>query len=292
MPKKSTDRSLLIAESGSSKTHWRWIGVDGKTASVTTAGLNPLFWSSSEIQQEIKRQFPPALVRRIITSKTRINFYGASCSSPAHKKIVAQALNKVFKNCPTIVEHDALASARALFGNKSGIACILGTGSNSCYYDGKKILNTIGGYAFILGDEGGGAHLGLLLVKAWLNDELPATIRKTFNKEYHLTKAELFKEVYHGKSPSRYLAQYSPFIHRFSNHPYMRKMILQAFKDFLERTVCRHKGFRRRSIGFVGSVAFYYRPLLNAACRIKKIRIHSIIQSPIDQLVRYHLNAP
>ena len=281
---------ILIADSGATKADWRFIDKDGNIYSCSTTGLSPLFWTSKEMAQEIEKKFPKKFKTQIRTEKSEIHFYGTSCSSKERVKIVQAALKKVFPKSKAVINHDILASARALLGSKEGIACILGTGSNSCYYDGNKITQTKGGLTYILGDEGSGAHIGMEFIKAFLNNELPDKVHKTFLKEYRLTKDKIFDSVYGKKYPNRFLASFAKFINEHIEDPFIEKLVKQCITEFFEKTICKYENHKNVPVGFVGSIAGYFKNILQEVANEKGVSINKIISSPIDELVKFHLN--
>jgi len=280
---------ILIADSGATKADWRFIDKDGSISAFSTAGLSPLFWTSKEMADEINKKFTKKIKSQITSEKSQIYFYGTSCSSKERIKIVHTALKKVFPKSKEEINHDILASARALLGGKEGIACILGTGSNSCYYDGKKITNMKGGLTYILGDEGSGAHIGLEFLKAFLNNELPEKVHKTFLKEYRLTKDKIFDAVYQKKYPNRFLASFAKFIHEHIEDPFIDKLVKQCMTDFFEKTICKYENHMNVPVGFVGSIASNFKNILHDVAKEKGVTINKIISNPIDELVKFHL---
>ncbi len=281
---------MLIADSGATKADWKFIDKDGKVSSFSTKGLSPLFWASKEMTDEINKKFPKKVKAEIKNQRSKVFFYGTSCSSKERIKIVETAIRKVFPKSKITVNHDILASARALCGNKAGIACILGTGSNSCYYDGKKIVENKGGLTYILGDEGSGAHIGMEFIKAFLNNELPGKLHATFLKEYRLTKDKIFDAVYNQKYPNRFLASFAKFVHEHIQDPFLYNLVRNCFLIFFERTICKYENYKYIPVGFVGSVAENFKNILFSVAKEKEVTISKIIQSPIDELVKYHVS--
>jgi N-acetylglucosamine kinase-like BadF-type ATPase len=280
---------ILIADSGATKADWRFIDKDGNITSFSSAGLSPLFWTSQEMVHEINKKFPKRVKSQLASGNSKIYFYGTSCSSPARIKIVRIALKKAFPKSRALVSHDILASARALLGNNPGIACILGTGSNSCYYDGKKISKIIGGLTYILGDEGSGGHIGLSFIKAFLNHELPEKVHTTFIKEYRLSKDKILDGVYNKKYPNRFLASFAKFVHEHMDDPFIEKMVKRCMSEFFDKTICRYENYQNLPVGFVGSIAGHFGDVLHAVAKEKGVTINKIINSPVDELVKFHL---
>jgi len=281
---------MLIADSGATKADWRFIDKDGSSQAFSTIGLNPLFWTSKEVTSEIKRAFPKTVQKAILNQKSRIYYYGTSCSSKERKSIIYSAVKHVFPKSKIVVDHDMLAAAHAVCGDKKGIAAILGTGSNSCYYDGIKITETIGGYAFILGDEGSGAHIGLQFMKAFLNNELSEKVREAFLKEHRLTKDKIFDAVYNKKYPNRFLATFAKFVYLHIEDHFLNELVKTSFRQFFEKSICKYEDYEQVPVGFVGSIAFNFKDILQKVADEKHITVSKITRNPIEELVKYHLS--
>jgi glucosamine kinase len=281
---------MLIADSGATKADWRFIDKSESVHSFSTIGFNPLFWTTKQVTTEIIKSFPKRIKTEISKQKSRIYYYGTSCSSKERKKIIYTALNKIFPKSKIVVDHDMLAAAHAICGDQKGIAAILGTGSNSCYYDGKKITGVIGGFAFILGDEGSGAHLGLEFIKAFLNNELSEKVRKAFLKEYRLTKDKIFDNVYNKKSPNRFLATFAKFIYLHVDDPFLQRLVRNSFAEFFEKTICKYENHKHVPVGFVGSIASNFKDILYEVAKENGVTINKITRNPIEELVKYHLS--
>ena len=280
---------MLIADSGATKADWRFIDKDGDISSFSTEGLSPLFWTSKEMADEINKKIPKKIESGVKSQKSEIYFYGTGCSSKERNKIVELALKIFSPKSNAKINHDILASARALFRNRAGIACILGTGSNSCYYDGRKITEMKGGLTFILGDEGSGGHIGKEFIKAYLNNELPEYLHKTFQSEYRLTKDKIFDSVYTKKYPNRFLASFAKFVHKHIDEPFIYNLVRKCFTEFFEKTVLKYENFKYIPVGFIGSVAFNFKNILFSVAKENEVTISKIISNPIDDLVKYHL---
>jgi glucosamine kinase len=280
---------MLIADSGATKTDWIFSDINGSSSYFSTIGFNPLFSSSKEIAGEIIKSFPSEIKKKIFSQKSCVYYYGTGCSSKERKQIVFIALNKVFPKSRIAVEHDMLASARAVCKNEKGIAAILGTGSNSCYYDGKKITRTIGGLTYIFGDEGSGAHIGLLFIKAFLNKELPEKIHKMFFNEFRLTPNLIYNSVYNKKYPNRFLASFAKFVLQYIDNRFLHNLVYSSFSDFFEKTICKYEDNKYVAVGFTGSIAYNFKTILYEVAKERKITINKILPNPIKELVKYHL---
>ena len=275
---------MLIADSGSTKTDWCVILDNTPIKRIGTKGLNPFFQSEEEIQQELTHSLLPQLPEGTIGS---VYFYGAGCTpekAPTLRRAIADSL-PVVGNIKAY--SDMLAAARGLCGREAGITCILGTGSNSCFYDGKEIVNHISPLGFILGDEGSGAVLGKLLVGDILKNQLSPAIKEVFLKQFDLTVPEIIDRVYRQPFPNRFLASLSPFIAQHLEEPGIRQLVLGSFIAFLRRNVMQYD-YTQYPAHFIGSVAHCYKEILQEAAQETGIRIGKILQSPMEGLIQYH----
>ena len=275
---------MLIADSGSTTTDWCVILDNTPIKRIGTKGLNPFFQSEEEIQQELTHSLLPQLPEGTIDS---VYFYGAGCTpekAPTLRRAIADSL-PVVGNIKAY--SDMLAAARGLCGREAGITCILGTGSNSCFYDGKEIVNHISPLGFILGDEGSGAVLGKLLVGDILKNQLSPTIKEVFLKQFDLTVPEIIDRVYRQPFPNRFLASLSPFIAQHLEEPGIRQLVLGSFIAFLRRNVMQYD-YTQYPAHFIGSVAHCYKEILQEAAQETGIRIGKILQSPMEGLIQYH----
>jgi len=280
---------LLIADSGSTKTSWRFIDEDKRIHSFHSLGFNPFFWTSAEISKEITIKCSKKLKEQIADSSTQIYFYGAGCSSKHRIKIVRNALKKVFPKSKIEVEHDLLASARATCGSKKGIAAILGTGSNSAYYDGEKTIRQRGGWGYIISDEGSGAHIGKKLMQDFINENLPAELYEKLYKKHTLTREKVVQSVYNKPYPSRFLASFAKFVHENIKEPYCSSLVKKCFSEFIVNHICRYDDYKELPMGCVGSVGFYFQDILREVANENNVLLGKIIESPIEELVKYHL---
>lgn len=274
---------ILIADSGSTKTDWCVVDNGQLVQQILTKGTNPFFQTQDEISQEIKEALLPNLGTKAIDA---VYFYGAGCAFPEKIETVRLAISKHI-NASIEVGSDLLAAARSLCGNKPGIACILGTGSNSCYYDGKSILENVSPLGFILGDEGSGATLGKLLVGNCLKNQLPPQLKEKFLNQFDLTPAKILENVYKKPFPNRFLARLSPFLIQNIDIPEIREIVYQGFKSFFVRNVMQYD-YRNYTVSFVGSVAFYYKEVLAEVAAELDMKLGTIIKSPMAGLIVYH----
>ena len=275
----------LIADSGSTKVSWRAICDDGSVKSIETVGINPVFMEDAEIESILTEK----LVPEIGTKVDAIFFYGAGMVGGEISAKLERCFGKVFPGSTCEAASDVLAAARALCGHKPGIACILGTGSNSCFYDGEGIAQNVRAGGFILGDEASGAYLGKRLISDFIKGLLPPPIEKEFAKRYGLDYMAIVQKVYREPMPSRFLASFSPFIAEFKNHPHIANLLKSSFEEFLRRNII-HYDYKKYPVNFVGSVAYYYKDILEKAVAAAGMRMGIILKAPIDGLVEYHKN--
>ena len=287
----------LIADSGSTKT--AWCLTEDPQHVIYTQGINPFQQNEEEIGSILQHELLPHL--HTYLSKNRdidaIHFYGAGCT-PEKSPIVTQALRQVISTTARIsVESDMLGAARGLCGRYPGIVAILGTGSNSCYYDGRTLHPGIPALGYILGDEGSGAYIGKRLVGDILKQQLPEDICKVFFDETHETQANIIQHVYRTPLPNRYLASLSPFCARHREHPAIHAFLLDCFEQFFRRNIIPltsqltiqdvHPSVLS-TVHFIGSIAHYYRPELMEAATRCGFCVGTIIQSPLDGMVTFH----
>lgn len=282
---------ILIADSGSTKTDWRLIDRNNKEYRFNTIGFNPFFQDSTMIANELKQLLGPEVSTITQTNKEDLSiyFYGAGCSSNEKCEIVKKALITVFPEASVEVDHDLLAAARSLLGKNEGIAAILGTGSNSCHYDGKEIVSNVTSLGYILGDEGSGAFIGKHFIQDYLNKDLPANIAEHFYETCNLSSENILDAVYKQPMPSRFLASFSKFINQHKNETYFVDLIEYNFEQFFIKHICKYEKYQELELSCVGSVAYYYSDILNSVAKRKNVTLGKIIESPITNLTSYHL---
>ena len=275
---------ILIADSGSTKTDWCVVLKDTPIKRIGTKGINPFFQSEEEIQQMLTINLLPQLPEGTINS---VYFYGAGCTpekAPIIRRAIADSL-PIIGNIKA--NSDMLAAARGLCGHEAGIVCILGTGSNSCFYNGEDIVNNVSPLGFILGDEGSGAVLGKLLVGDVLKNQLPPSLKETFLQQFGLTAPEIIDRVYRQPFPNRFLASLSPFIAQHLEEPAIHQLVLGSFIAFLRRNVMQYD-YQQYPAHFIGSVAHYYKEILQEAADDTGVEIGKVLQSPMEGLIEYH----
>ncbi len=277
---------ILIADGGSTKTDWRLIKEGREYKQVQTPGFNPYLVGSDEIEAILWKELQPYIDNNAVST---VYYYGAGCSTPVKTMIVETAFEKIFPNARLHISHDLLAAAHALCGDNEGIAAILGTGSNSCYYDGKDIKDGIFSLGYFFGDEGSGAYLGKQLLTAYLHNELPQEIEKRFKEEYSISSEGILDAVYTKTAPSRFLASFSWFINNNLDHPYIYNLVTEAFRAFYKYQVCCYARHKEVPVHFVGSVAYHYKDVLTKVGLEFGIKTGKFIKAPIDGLVEYHM---
>ena len=274
---------ILIADSGSTKTDWCVVENGESILRFKTRGMNPFFQTEEEIGKEIEAGLLPSLKD---FEPSAIYFYGAGCAFPEKNNMIRRAVNR-YLSVPVEVGSDLLAAARALCGDQPGIACIMGTGSNSCYYDGREIVKNVSPLGFILGDEGSGAVLGKLLIGDVLKDQLSPALKDQFLTQYELTPALIMDKVYRQPLPNRFLAGFSPFIREHLDEPAIWELVTRSFLAFFTRNVKQYDYFEL-PVHLVGSVAWYYQDILKEIAFDLGIRLGTIARSPMEGLIAYH----
>ncbi|MDD3359547.1 MAG: ATPase [Parabacteroides sp.] len=276
---------ILIADSGSTKTDWCLVDNGVLVKQIFTKGTNPFFQTEDEISAEVSENLLPYLDTAKVDA---VWFYGAGCAFPEKNEIVRAAIARHL-DVPIEVGSDLLGAARGLCGRQPGIACILGTGSNSCFYDGKEIVSNVSPLGFILGDEGSGAVLGKMLVGDVLKNQLPAALKEEFLSRYELTPAIILERVYKKPFPNRFLASLSPFLVEHLDVPEIHTLVLNGFKAFFDRNVKQYD-YKQYPVHLIGSLAYYYRSVLQEAAEQTGVRLGTIKQSPMEGLISYHSN--
>ena len=276
---------ILIADSGSTKTDWCLVDNGVLVKQIFTKGTNPFFQTEDEISAEVSENLLPYLDTAKVDA---VWFYGAGCAFPEKNEIVRAAIARHL-DVPIEVGSDLLGAARGLCGRQPGIACILGTGSNSCFYDGKEIVSNVSPLGFVLGDEGSGAVLGKMLVGDVLKNQLPAALKEEFLSRYELTPAIILERVYKKPFPNRFLASLSPFLVEHLDVPEIHTLVLNGFKAFFDRNVKQYD-YKQYPVHLIGSLAYYYRSVLQEAAEQTGVRLGTIKQSPMEGLISYHSN--
>lgn len=277
---------LLVADSGSTKADWRLTSKGENIGDYISMGFNPFFHDSQIVVRELSSIH--ALMVHAPNIKD-VYFFGAGCSHPTRNIVIEEGLKKVFTAAFIHVGHDLDACAYATCGDEPGIACILGTGSNSCYYDGKKVHEFNHGLGYIIGDEGSGTYFGKKLLAYYLYNILPADLHDDFESTYKVNKEIIMDNVYYKSGVNVYLAGFSKFLSKHREHPYIKSLVLKGFGEFMDVNVCSIHGFRDVPVHFIGSIAYYFKDILLEAAAPRNIQVGKVIQKPIDNLTEYIL---
>jgi len=278
---------ILIADSGSTKTDWCLIDSNGERKTIQTIGINPYLMNAKEINEVLIKELYPFIYPDKVKE---IYYYGAGCSTEKKCQTIDNVLNDFFTQATIEVHHDLLGAARALCGHEAGIACILGTGSNSCLFDGKEITESVVSLGYLLGDEGSGAYMGKKLISDYFHKEVPLELSESFNQRFNPTVENVLDAVYNQPRPSRFLASFSPFILENIDHPYLKSLVSGCFDEFFKINVSKYSNYQTVKVNFLGSIAFYFHDLLLESAEKAGIKTDKIYRSAIEGLIDYHCN--
>ena len=278
---------IILVDSGSTKSDWVLLDNNGQQNSQTTIGFNPNFHSTQEIVQGILENKE---IEKMASQVGKVFYYGAACSTSSLKEVVENALKEVFIRAEISVESDLKACCLSVYTGSPIISCILGTGSNACYFDGTTMRQEVPALGYILGDEGSGTYFGKQLLSSFLYHKLPQHIEIEFIKEFQLNKELIVDRVYRQANANVYLASFTMFIAQRSSEAYFEAMIDNGFRKFLEIHVCSYPNYKEVETHFVGSVAYTFQTRLRKIASDLGINVGEIIQKPIDGLVRYHFS--
>jgi N-acetylglucosamine kinase-like BadF-type ATPase len=278
---------VAIVDSGSTKSDWVILDDFKKIFLKTeTIGFNPNFINKELIVPEIEKNTSLISVKNSIK---KIYFYGSGCGVQQNCDTIIDELGKVFVDAEIIVREDLMAAAYAAYQDKPAIVCIMGTGSNSCYFDGEDIKIKLPSLGFLMGDEGSGSAIGKQLVRRFFMQKLPADLHQEFEEIYHLTIEEALKNMYHTTRPNAYLANFNKFVVERKDHPYFQKMVFEEMINFFDYQVLPYEESKDAEINFIGSIAYYYEDILRSAAAELNLNVGQIVQKPIESLVNYHI---
>jgi len=276
---------ILVADSGSSKTDWMGY-FNGETIKFNTPGINPYFLNEQDISKLISKN---ETVMQYARDVKEIYFFGAGCSSPDKHEVVSNGLSAVFTNAFISVDHDLLGSVYATCGNAEGLNCILGTGSNICYFDGKKIHAGHHGLGYVLGDEGSGTFFGKKILLSYLYQKMPADLYAEFKKSFPTEKEQIITNVYQKPFPNIYLAGFSRFMANHKEHPFIQEILRAGFQEFVDTNIKDYSRYQSIPCHFVGSIAYYYQDILKPVLEQNGIAVGKILQKPIEELFNFIL---
>lgn len=277
---------IAIVDGGSTKCDWVILENTGKVSQKTeSVGFNPNIISADLIPQEIEKNPHLFLIKNQLDY---VYFYGSGCGTAENALLVETQLQKVFPYAKVTVKEDLTAAAYAAYKGKPAIVCILGTGSNSCYFDGKSVRRDLPSLGFLIGDEGSGSAIGKHLVRRFFMKKLPQDLHQEFVETYHLTIDDAIKNMYHNPRANAYLAEFNKFVIQRKQHPYFQNMVFDEMKNFFEYQVLPYEEAREAEINFIGSIAYYYEDVLRAAAAELNLTVGHIVQKPIESLVEFH----
>lgn len=277
---------ILIADSGGSKTDWRLVLQDGKIEQASSPGFNPYYQPIEDLKKIVQEILLPKIPKN--EKVKEIYFYGAGVSSEKNQLSIKTAFLEFFPQSQIEIGWDLLAAARALCGNEPGIACIMGTGSNSCLYDGKNIIDNVANLGWILADEGSGANIGRKFLVDYLRKKLPDNLAKQFHARFPFSREEFLEKVYQEEKPSAFLASFARFIFQHLKEPYCYQLIYSSFAEFYENNVMKYGNYQNLKVHFTGSIAFYFSDILRQVANDKGITVKNILEGPIAGLTLYH----
>lgn len=278
---------VAIVDSGSTKSDWVILDDFKKVFLKTeTIGFNPNFINRELIAPEIQKNSNLILVKNSIT---KVFFYGSGCGVEKNRETIEAELKKVFDKAEIIVKEDLMAAAYAAYQGKPAIVCILGTGSNSCYFDGENLKIELPSLGFLIGDEGSGSAIGKQLVRRYFMKKLPSDLHAEFEADYKLTIEDALKNMYHAPRPNAYLADFNKFVVERKDHPYFMNMVFEEMKSFFEYQVMPYQEVQNAEINFIGSIAYYYENILRSVAEELNLNVGHVVQKPIESLVDYHI---
>jgi N-acetylglucosamine kinase-like BadF-type ATPase len=281
---------IIIADGGSTKTNWCLLNDEGQKVYFNTEGYNPYFVDGEYVIDSLKKNLPEDLQYDKITE---VNFYGAGVHNEEKANELKEAFQVVFHSSKIFVGHDLLAAARALLGKSKGFAAILGTGTNTCIYDGDDVSFQIDSGAYILGDEGSGCYIGKKLLLDYLRNYMPEAVRANFWETYKLTPDDIQENVYSKPLANRFCAQFSKFVYdNTANIEYTHNLVKSSFNDFFKNLVSHYPNYQDYELNCIGSVAYNFRNVLEEVATEWNMKLGKLIRSPIDDLVKFHIENP
>jgi len=276
----------LIADSGATKAEWCLLN-NGEKKNLFTQGISPYFLNTDQIAELLTKELLPELKNLTVE---HIFYYGTGCANIENAKSIKKALTRIFPKAEVNVNTDLMAAARAVCGHEKGIACILGTGSNSCYYNGKNIVKNSPGIGYVLGDEASGAYLGKKVLQYYLYNTFDEDLRARFDAKYVTTPSEILDNVYKKPLPNRYLASFTMFLAENRGHYMIENIIEDGLNDFFFQHLCKYNEVWKYPVSFVGSVAFGFKDVIQELCSSYEFDLGTVLKNPMEGLIKYHKN--
>lgn len=277
--------TILIADSGSTKTEWRLLR-QKRSKTIHTQGLSPYFLDAPQIEAILRSELLTSLPKD--GEIDELYFYGTGCANPENARMVKKTLSRVFPGAGIQVKHDLMGAARAVCGHDKGIACILGTGSNSGYYNGRSVVKNSPGLGYVLGDEGSGAYLGKRVLQYYLYGTFDEELKAKFEAQYTSSPSAILEKVYKEPLPNRYLASFSHFLSENRGHYMAENIIEDGLNDFFFQHLCKYRESWHNPIHFIGGVAYAFRDVLKELGHVYEFEIGRILPAPMDGLVKFH----
>ncbi|MEX6687463.1 N-acetylglucosamine kinase [Danxiaibacter flavus] len=274
----------LIADSGSTKCEWSFLQ-EGKKKKIVTQGISPYFLNNEQIIAVLQKELLPRL-RKVEVDE--IYYYGTGLANPDNAKLLKSVFKKLFPAAKVQAEIDLLAAARALCGSEKGVVCILGTGSNSCYYNGKKIIKNSPGLGYVLGDEGSGAYMGKKVIQHYLYNTFDEDLMSRFVARFQTNASEILEKVYKWPQPNRYLASFALFLAENRGHYMIENIIEDSLNDFFFNHLYKYRESWTLPISFVGGIAYGFKDVLKDMCYTYELELGRVLKTPMDGLIEYH----
>jgi N-acetylglucosamine kinase-like BadF-type ATPase len=277
---------FCIVDSGSTKTTWSFVKNNVEVLQIKTPGINPYYQEATAIYESFRNTLDSLSIE--VKSIEKLYYYGAGCERKDKKEIVVEGLNKYFSNLSVEIESDLIGAARALFVNDNGIACISGTGANTCLFKNGKVTEQVPSLGLYLGDEGSGGHVGKLLIHHYLRNVLPKELKEKLEAYTTDRSAEMMDKIYKQPFPNRYLASYAKFVVQEKEHIYIRQIIAESFKAMFENYLIHYSDYKNHSIRFIGSIAHHLQNEIQQVASSYGARVDKVIVDPIPGLIEYH----
>jgi N-acetylglucosamine kinase-like BadF-type ATPase len=288
----------LIIDAGSTKMGWILMEGHEVKAHFVTKGFNPNYSDRQDLENIVSSVETQCFASQKnvlhdsetqgIASLQHIFYYGTGCGNEQNCQIIKEVFQNHFPNAEIHVTHDLMAVCHAVLGHEKGIACILGTGSNSCVYDGKDIVERAVSLGYLVGDEGSGMHIGREVVRAYFYGFLPEELRQKFDSKYHLELKDFIQQLYHVEQPSKYLASFAKFAGEHQNHPFIHELVKDCFNAFIGISVCRYVGCETMKVCFIGSVAYHFKDILKECLAEYGLTMGEVMPTPAEGLIRYY----